>query len=412
MSHSTILLATIFAFVIFKINIIFAYQTDDESFNEVPSLYKFYNFTPPSFISLAIENGYPAEQYDVTTEDGYILTLFHIPGKSRYPIFLLHGLADSSDTWIMRGRTSLAVALASRGYDIWFGNSRGNRYSRRHIRLDPDKDDEFWDFSFNEVGYYDIPALVDMILSETGAPSLTAIGHSQGTTSFYVFGSTRPEYNEKINLMISLAPVCYFEHAVPPLSTFFKNAPYVIDFFTKINIQEVLGDTNLASHIYRVLCSTPVVGYEICLNRIIFPFTGHDPAELEPSFYSPTNIKHYPAGTSVKSVYHYLQVGHTNVFKQYDYGSEENLAHYNSTVPPLYDFSKITMPIAMIVGRNDRLSMIPDVLRLRDQLPNVVYYAVSPRVKFNHFDHTWGRRMRIYLFPYIFNVLERYNGFD
>lgn len=417
MSHLTILLMTVAAFIVLRINTVSAISVEDldnDLFNvhSFPSLNKFYNFTPPNFISIAKENGYPIERYEVTTEDGYILTLFHIPGKSQYPVFLQHGILDSADTWIIRGSNSLVITLASRGYDVWIGNSRGSRYARRHVSLDPDKDEEFWDFSFNEVGYYDLPAMVDKILKETGATSLTAIGHSQGTTSFYVFGATRPEYNEKINLMISLAPICYFEHSVPPLSTIMKNAPYVIELFSKLNVQELFGDTNLLSRIFRALCFIPVVGYAVCLNELLFPLVGHDPYEIEPGFFNPTILEHYPAGTSAKSMYHYLQLGHTNVFKKYDYGPELNLEYYNSTVPPLYDFSKITMPIAMIAGRNDRLSMIPDVLKLKDQLPNVVYYAVSSRSKFNHFDDVWGRRMRIYLFPYIFKILERYNGFD
>ena len=39
----------------------------------------------------------------------------------------------------------LAILLAAKGYDVWLGNSRGNRYSRTHARLSP-KSAQFWKF--------------------------------------------------------------------------------------------------------------------------------------------------------------------------------------------------------------------------------------------------------------------------
>ena len=62
---------------------------------------------------------------------------------------------------------SPAFVASRAGYDVWINNSRGNTYSRKHIFLDPDNDSaEFWDFGWEEMGRFDIPAVVDYILDQ------------------------------------------------------------------------------------------------------------------------------------------------------------------------------------------------------------------------------------------------------
>lgn len=112
-----------------------------------------------------------------------------------------------------------AYILAEEGFDVWMGNARGNFYSRRHLRLNPDAliNTDFWKFSWHEIGYYDLPAMIDYALSHTGRDRLHYVGHSQGTTAFFVMGSSRPEYNAKINSMHAFAPVAYMAHNQSPL---------------------------------------------------------------------------------------------------------------------------------------------------------------------------------------------------
>ncbi|CAH0715863.1 unnamed protein product, partial [Brenthis ino] len=361
-----------------------------------------------NFTQVSAKYGHTPEQYEVITEDGYILTLFRLRGRSPSPVFLQHGILDSTDTWLLRGPNSLGITLANNGYDVWMGNSRGNRYSRRHISLNPDVDAKFWDFSFNEIGYYDLPAFIDKILNETGASSISAIAHSQGTTAFFVLGSTKPEYNIKINVMIALAPVCYLHHSPPPIATFIKLKSVVENFFDAFNIHEFLGDNLKPTEILRKLCGIPVLGYEVCVLGLYSSFTGYDPLEIGPSFFRIIN-SHFPAGTSAKSLDHYLQVGYRKTFAPFDYGDEGNRVIYNSSVPPPYALSNVTFPTGLLAARNDYLSTLPDVALLKQQLGNVVYYLVNPRLLFNHVDHTWGRRMPVFLFPYIFKLLRIYN---
>ena len=91
--------------------------------------------------------------------------------------------------------------MADRGYDVWLGNARGNTYSRRHVNLDVD-DKEFWDFTWDHLGYFDIPACIDYVLKATKQAKLFYIGHSLGTAMFFIAASLRPEINNKVHLMV------------------------------------------------------------------------------------------------------------------------------------------------------------------------------------------------------------------
>lgn len=175
-------------------------------------------------------HGYPVEIHTVTTDDGYILEMHRIPTSPntselvvRRPVLLMHGLLDSSSTWVLMGpMNSLAYLLADLGYDVWMGNARGNRYSRNHTTRKPDGNRRerqlFWQFSWHEIGIYDLPAMIDYVLTmNNDFEKIHYIGHSQGTTAFFVMASQRPEYNDKILLMNALAPVAYMTNLRSPI---------------------------------------------------------------------------------------------------------------------------------------------------------------------------------------------------
>lgn len=160
--------------------------------------------------------------HDVVTEDGYILEMHRIPHGLNNPnpdpqrpvVLLMHGLLCSSADWVVTGTDKgLAFILADLGYDVWMGNARGNTWSRRHEDYDPNKFlSKFWDFSWHEIGVYDVPAMIDHIIETTGTEKIFYIAHSQGATAFYVMLSEKPEYNNKIRLMAGIGPAAYMGH--------------------------------------------------------------------------------------------------------------------------------------------------------------------------------------------------------
>lgn len=133
------------------------------------------------------------------------------PNSTYYPIIVQHGILLASDSWVLRGpEEDLVFLLADRGFDIWLANTRGNYYSKSHISYNS-MQKRFWDFGWDELGMYDIPAMIKYVQKITDRDKIVHMGHSMGTTSFYAMLSKKPEMNDKILAHISLAPVAYMD---------------------------------------------------------------------------------------------------------------------------------------------------------------------------------------------------------
>ena len=51
------------------------------------------------------------------------------------------------------------------GFDVWTNAFRGTQYNQGHVTLSTDSF-EFWNFSLDEQGLYDLPAAVDYIYKQ------------------------------------------------------------------------------------------------------------------------------------------------------------------------------------------------------------------------------------------------------
>lgn len=360
-----------------------------------------------NFTQLATKYGHGAEQHEVTTEDGYIITVFRLGDKNGVSVMLLPGISDVADTFIIRGNTSLAITLANAGYNVWVGNTRGTKFGRRHVTLDPDNDEEFWNFSLHEIGYYDLAAMIDYVCEKTGEESIVTIAHSQGTTAHYVLCSTRTEYNSRITLTISLAPVAFLNNVVPPVSLLMSAFPEINLLLKSFGINELLQDHKAASDLVKFICSKGIVSYAVCACGLLFPFAGFNPNNIKSDFIG-VLVGHFPAATSRKSFEHFDQIFLRKKFAQYDYGLANNLVKYGKESPPDYDLSGVTVKAALLVGPNDQLSRVKDVEHLKDSLSNVVHYEVMQPKLWSHADFIWGEDMPENLYPSIFKLLTKY----
>ncbi|KAJ9595448.1 hypothetical protein L9F63_013359, partial [Diploptera punctata] len=356
------------------------------------------------------KNGYPVESHHVVTEDGYILTMFRIPyspkssaGVRKGAVFLQHGLLGSSAEWILLGpEKSLGYLLADAGYDVWLGNARGNSYSSNHTKYSI-TNRKFWDFSFHELGVYDIPAEVDYILEKTGEKSIYYIGMSMGTTMYFVFASERPEYNHKIRLMIAMAPVVYMNKATTPLITsaltpLGLGLVRVTDLigYRRGKINEILSNTVCGNNALRI----------ICIN-VMFALAGYDYKQLNESLV-PYIITYYPEGGSIKCFLHYYQLAKSGGFHQYDYGEKVNMVKYNQRFPPQYNLKAVTSKVALMYAINDRFSHEQNVQELIRVLPNSVEVYKIAEPSFNHFDFIIAKDVKTLVNDHVISILNKY----
>jgi len=133
----------------------------------------------PRFADVMTSQGYDWEAIKVTTDDHYILTTFHILGKTdgstkaatEGSVLIQHGLFEDGTSWLEDyanlNEKSFQLQLVDAGYDVWIGSNRGTEYSWEHETLSVD-DGAYWEFTWAEMGMYDDPANIAAIKKATG----------------------------------------------------------------------------------------------------------------------------------------------------------------------------------------------------------------------------------------------------
>ena len=65
----------------------------------------------------------------------------------------------------------------------------------------------------DEMGKYDIPAMIEFVLKTTRQPSLSFVAHGLGTTAFFIAMILQPELNSKVDVMVALSPITVLTNA-------------------------------------------------------------------------------------------------------------------------------------------------------------------------------------------------------
>lgn len=356
---------------------------------------------------LILSKGYPAEEYQVQTSDGYLLGVQRIPhGKNNTgggpAVLLQHGLEDASHTWVINfPEQSLGFILADAGYDVWLGNNRGNVYSKNHVSLDPNSE-AFWQFSFDEMGSSDLPAMLDFIREATGQDQVIHIGHSEGTMQGFI-GYQNQTTASKVKLFVALAPVAYIGDIT---SRFFQLLAKldVATILSVFGVKEFLPSTPLYHDLADAACDLS----ELFCNIVLCAMAGCNPDNLNATRFD-VYFDADPAGTSVQNMVHFQQGVKRDNWCMQDFGYFGNKQHYGTHHYPCYDLSQVIAPTALYTGGRDKLADPTDVTKIKEQMnPSKIVHEFNID-EYEHMDFIWGLDAHQKLYPDVVELLQKYS---
>jgi len=339
--------------------------------------------------------GYPVEEYQVPTTDGYILTVQRIPhgrfnnisssSSVKKPVmFLMHGLLASATNWIANlPAQSFAFLLADAGFDVWLGNARGNTYSRKHYQYSP-KDSAFWKFSWDEIATYDIPAMVDFALHKSGNQQLYYTGHSQGSLVMFARASEDPEFGRKIKKFFALGPVTTVKHVTGAATIFGKISGIMSTVTGLFGSGEFIPKNDFIDWFSKTFCDSALTF--MCTN-ILFLIGGADTNQLNVTRL-PVYMTHTPAGTSTQNIVHFGQMIKSGKFQKHDFGFLGNSVRYGTFSAPEYDLNKFEVPTVLFWAGKDILADPTDVSNLIPKIKNLAGNFFDPEL--DHLDYVWG----------------------
>ncbi|KAK3394280.1 Alpha/Beta hydrolase protein [Podospora didyma] len=368
------------------------------------------------FVDLCAMFGYTAEEHVVQTKDGYLLGLHRLAWRkgeedmrvNRGPnsvkkrvVYLHHGLLMNSEVWVCLTdeQRALPFVLVDQGFDVWLGNNRGNKYSKKSIHCSPTTLD-FWNFSIDEFAFYDIPDSIGYVLETTGQPSLSYIGFSQGTAQAFASLAVHPKLNDQVNVFIALAP------AMSPaglsngiVDALVKASPQVL--FLLFGRRSILSSATMWQSILYPPLFTKVIdlGLTFLFNWKTKNISTSQKLAAYPHLYS---------FTSTKSVVHWFQIIRTKAFQMYDDDVHPPMLLSSSskyTKVAKYPTRNIKTPIVLVYGGSDSLVDIKVMLR---ELPSQTIATEIPH--YEHLDFLWARDVDTQVFGHVFDALESFTG--
>ena len=376
---------------------------------------------PPATHSLLTKSmlGYPLEEYSVHTSDHYCLVLFRIPRpESTRAVLLQHGVMDTALAWVADTPSlSLAIQAYLRGYDVFFGSTRGTdgHYAsgrRRHEILDV-RDREYWDFTIDDL-LLDYRAFVQSVFvikererrqglrrprdvsgefrvefkGEVQATefrgldeaflhreyTLQGISHSMGgaVTLAYIAESLLTHTAHHLSRVILLSPAGFLAdqsllvRAVMALSPLFvseRSAPS--PFPTRSSAMHLLVAKALQD-----MQSSPAT-LEL-VNRVCAMVIGGEPQDWP---FQKVNYTRYPLGvTSIYVMLQFRQWYEGDQFTAYDHGERENLLRYGRKTPIRYTdfYDQFDLPVHFVAGKYDCIVPSTQVFRHYQLLKDVL----------------------------------------
>lgn len=319
-------------------------------------------------------NRYVVTDHVVRTSDGYVLTAFRVnlseavqkelddnsKKNLNRPVILAAGLASDADIWFYNGEEkSLGFHLVNQGFDVWVMNNRGTKYSREHENANI-SEKEYYNFSWQEMGIFDQPALYEKIIATYSKEKNIAdvkilyYGHSQGGGQLFAGlsdANSKHILHKYTERFFAIAPAVF--------SVTKKTAKFDTNWH-----QIYPGGCSTYSSYYRFLQRRCNIFVEAC-DDYMEKKTSVDPKVDNVHEYWAQWKEHTPSSTSSKDVVHFSQVPKGDpsssnkdepFFGYFNYGSEEeNMKYYKQKYPPAFDIGSISVPITIIYFGKDKV---------------------------------------------------------
>lgn len=345
---------------------------------------------------------YPVETQTATTQDGYILNLYRIPkGRNdnsskdvkRPVVLLLHGFETSAADWLInRPDQSAAFIFADAGFDVWLGNFRGSRYARKHQNWDSTTT-MFWQFSLDEQIKYDLPAMINTVISLSKANQIYLVAHSTATTIAFVKLAQEEGLGKKVRQLHALAPLLHMQNVQGPLkfaSPALKNINTASALF---GVGELKPNKELARSWAKYVCHDPE--NDVTCKNVLLMISGPNTRQIDESRLDIINA-HSPSGTSVQTLVHLAQtMSHEQgVLRAFDFGSPIlNKDHYGQNLPPVYNVNAGTLKVQTYFYSSE-CDWIAEPLDVDAAASAIRTVLVSQSIVpgFNHMDFLWGTR--------------------
>ncbi|KAI0188486.1 Alpha/Beta hydrolase protein [Xylaria flabelliformis] len=368
------------------------------------------------FVAICATYGYTAEEHVVQTKDGYLLGVHRLAWRKgeedtkvndgpasvkKRVVYLHHGLLMNSEVWVCMTdeQRCLPFVLVEHGFDVWLGNNRGNKYSKKSIKCSPNST-KFWNFSLDEFAFYDIPDSIQYILDATKQPSLSYVGFSQGTTQAFASLSVNPKLNDQVNVFIALAPAM----RVPGLKNgivdaLIKASPQVL--FLLFGRRSILSSATT----WQSILYPPIFIKLIDMgNNFLFGWKSKNMSVSQKLAAYP----HLYSYTSTKSVVHWFQIIRNKSFQMFDDDVQTYMGMNTTnkyTKVAKYPTRNIRTPIVMVYGGSDSLIDIKAMLK---ELPKRTVATEIPH--YEHLDFLWARDADTQVFRHVFDALDNFTS--